>query len=230
MATSGSLRSPHCVFCCFNSLTHPTAKSARLKQDSHGLTCSKCSRFACNACLEVIQEKIAKSKHLKDEWCKVVKDYLNGMDVSSSFIGHCCEWQLEPKITNPFAERRFDGFLFLPEYAILISPNINGVDIHAFGKDRSNNLNGVMHAVVDEYVSVQCKAQNIVPDRSAARIVDLYSQTVKQSGCVYLVRNNFRLNDCIATQLTISNSGQHNCCWTVKAYRCSALERPLSNC
>ena len=95
---------------------------------------------------------------------------------------------LSQKSQTPFAERRFDGFLFLPEYAILISPNINGVDIHAFGKDRSNNLSGVMHAVVDEYVLVQCKAQNVVPDSSAARIVDLYSQTVKQSGCAYTVR------------------------------------------
>ena len=106
--------------------------------------------------------------------------------------------------------------MFLPEYAIWVSPNIIGVNIHAFGKDSSNNLDAIMHAVVDEYVAVQCKAQNVVSGSSAARITDLYSQTVKHSGYAYTVRRILWVNDYIAMPLTMSDSGQHYCCWSYK--------------
>ena len=169
---------PKCVLCSDESLTHKRPNSAHLKQDERGLTCTKCLQFACNACLKVVLEK-AFDKNQNDNWCMMVGEYLRGNPASSQFVGHCCEWLTAAPNQSTFQdERRFDGYLFLPEYAIMISPNFKGVDIHAFGGDNANKLPPVLHGVVDEDLAVQCKFLNIFPDRSASEIVDLYTRQI----------------------------------------------------
>ena len=47
-------------------------------------------------------------------------------------------------------------------YVILVSRNVNGVDIHDLEKDSRNNLGAVLNADVDECVSTQYEAHYFV--------------------------------------------------------------------
>ena len=174
----------HCVLCNGKSLTRATkhaSKAARFQPDDDGIFCSKCSRFACNACLKAITD-CASQKKLSDGWCRAVEDHLKGKQAQTPFIGHCCEWAVESKEPNADKERRFEGYIFFPEYSLLIDPTFNGVDVHALGKDSKHNLEAVWHAVVDEEVSIQCEALDVVPDRTKAKVVDLYSRMTEFNG------------------------------------------------
>ena len=173
----------HCVFCSVQSLSKPRtkAKAVHYAADKSGLCCSKCYRFSCNACLRVITGKAA-NIGLTDMWCKTVEKHLSGQSISAPFFGHCCEWQNKPKLPLPFVDMKYDGYIFFPEFAVMIDPNFAGVDIHALGRDGTHNLEPVWHAVIDQAVASQCYDMDITPDGSAARIIDLYSKIVDVGG------------------------------------------------
>ena len=172
-----------CVFCSPQSLSkdRTKAKAAHFAMGDKGLYCPKCLQFSCNACLSVITEKAA-NEGLTDQWCQTVEKHLLGQSIPSSFLGHCCEWQNQLKPPLPAVDMKYDGYLFFPEFAVMIEPNFAGVDIHALGRDGMHHLEPVWHAVVDQPVAAQCYSTDIAPDGSAARIVDLYSKIVDVGG------------------------------------------------
>ena len=176
-----SLSKIDCVFCCDSSVTNPNPKTVKFNQIHTGLKCQKCRKFSCIACLRVICAEMQRKK-LKDDWSEHVERYLSGNPSSHSFICNSCEFPTNIHGLNPHTPRRFDGYIFLPEYALLIAPNFSGVDVFALGKDSLHSLDAVLHAVVDEETAVECESQNVVPDKSAARIVDMYSRQIKHNG------------------------------------------------
>ena len=172
-----------CVFCSLESLSKPRtkAKAVHYAADKMGLCCSKCYRFSCNACLRVITKKAA-DIGLADVWCQTVEKHLSGQLISAPFCGHCCEWQNQTKASLPVVNMKYDGYIFFPEFALMIDPNFAGVDIHALGRDSMHNLAPVWHAVIDQAVASQCHNMDVTPDGSAARIIDLYSKVVDVGG------------------------------------------------
>ena len=175
-----------------------------LRQDIDGLVCAKCHRFSCKKCLEVIAGKA--TRH--NDWCRIVREYLDGKQIPSSFVGHCCEWQQVQEVSNCKKERRFDGYIYFPEFSIMINPNFHGVDIHALGRDPDHNLDAVVHAVVNEDVAVECKSLNIIPDRSSARIVDLYTKQIEHDGSQTKVQNvKINMGKWLVTVFSLSIQG-----------------------
>ena len=137
----------------------------------HGLTCSKCKSFSCSFCLAMIIERATKER-LHDQWSQIVNRFLVDGIIPSNFIGHCCEWdvQLATNVSTATSPRRFDGYLFLPEYQLLIDSNFGNVDIHAFGADAKYSLSPVWHGVVDEHTAIEAAERNLYPDGTAAKI------------------------------------------------------------
>ena len=144
-----------------------------------------------------------------DEWCETVRSHLNGGEIPSNFIGHCCELKLEVGPPKPNVERRFDGYMHLPEYGLMFCPNLDGLDVHAFGKDKKNNLDGVLHAVVDENTAIDCELLNVVPDGSGARILNYHTRVFKYCGELALVRSYMLEFNCLSNE--ISNLVQYWC-------------------
>ena len=137
----------HCTFCSKHAIKQKSLDKRKnaifydFTPSSSGLTCSRCNRFACSLCLKSIIKRANKEK-LSDSWSEAVQFFLKKRRVPKGFVGHCCEWYVQPKITPPNAHlpRKFDGYLFLPEYQVLISLNFDNVDVHAFGKDSDHEL------------------------------------------------------------------------------------------
>lgn len=171
----------NCIFCCDDSISHPNRHSVRFPQYHTGIVCKKCSKVSCKQCLFAIVDKMDKN-HLRDDWYDSVLEYLPDSTSSLRFVCSFCECSVNLESSKPHMPRRFDGYLFLPDYALMICPNFAGLDIIALGEDRPNNLDAVLHAVVDEEVSIKCESQNVVPDRSAASIVDMYTKQITFHG------------------------------------------------
>ena len=170
-----------CVFCCDGSLSHPELHNYQFFQVHSGLTCKTCSKFSCEGCLQVIVAEM-EEKNLRDDWYDYVVKFLSGLPTPLAFRCSFCEWSINLECSKPHMPRRFDGYLFLPDYALMICPNFAGVDIIALGQDSPNNLDAVLHAVVDEETSIKCESQNVVPDKTAARIADMYTRMISFNG------------------------------------------------
>ena len=146
-----------CSFCAVH-----TVEKARLLEDelcvplklkykdheanSEGLICIECGNFACLSCVSQIFMKTKKCTRKEDLWCQKVAVYLEQPTKQPpNFIGHCCEWKVQRKVIDAArkaeelhewsAPRRFNGYLHLPEYGLLLDPPLAGaVDVHAFGE------------------------------------------------------------------------------------------------
>ena len=106
--------------------------------------------------------------------------YLKKRRVIKDFIGHCCELDKQSIVESPDAHlpRKFDGYLFLPDYQLLISPNFENVDIHAFGEDSVHDLSPVMHGVVNEITAIEAAKKGIIPTGNAARIANYQTEEI----------------------------------------------------
>ena len=110
--------------------------SANNQFDREGLRCSQCQRFACKECVTSFVKKAG--KHGKnDHWCSVVKQYLIDDKQPEQFMGHCCELGRDadkdqllkcPKISS--GDTRYDGYLHLPDFGVLISSDFDCSDVH----------------------------------------------------------------------------------------------------
>ena len=196
--------------------TRRSKRAAHLIPDRHGIQCSMCKKFSCNACLKAITEEAA-SRGLTDEWCALVGRHLSGEKVPLPFVGHCCEWQPEPQPVKSFFERRYDGYLYIPEYALLINPSFNGVDIHALGRDREHHLDAVWHAVVDDQVAIQCHALNIKAQGSSAFLADAFTKEIIFDGMYTKVRSLFGFVSSMAAIFSQKCEDKYTC---VSAEQC----------
>ena len=79
-------------------------------------------------------------------------------------------------------ERRYDGFLFIPEYGLLIDSPLCQVDILALGKDPEHSLDALWHCVVNEDLSILAESKNVVPDGQSAKLSYAKTLTIKLQG------------------------------------------------
>ena len=164
-----------CVFCGRKSIQ----TSSQSCHTTCGISCSVCGKFSCRKCLKLIVSK-AINEDLWDDWCAEVMLCLNNSGPMNHFIGHCCELRFHSTpVSKTSYSQRFDGYLVLPEYQLMINPNFSGVDVHALGRDADNQLLDVWHAVVDEQTAIECEELNIVPNKSGAKLCDVYSHEVR---------------------------------------------------
>jgi hypothetical protein len=141
-----------------------------------GLRCTDCRGFVCDACLQVVIEKVEEKRKrlpVDDRWYLEVQEYLQNGTVPKRFVGHCCEWAFHKKeganaASSAAKPRRYDGHLVLPEYGLLLDSPFNGdVDMHAFGNG-DREIKGVWHALVPEAsTAIQAHDENLVPDGTA---------------------------------------------------------------
>ena len=164
-----------CVFCGRKLIQ----TSSQFRHTTRGISCSVCGKFSCRKCLKLIVSK-AINEDLWDDWCAEVMLCLNNSGPMNHFIGHCCELRFHSTpVSKTSYSQRFDGYLVLPEYQLMINPNFSGVDVHALGRDADNQLLDVWHAVVDEQTAIECEELNIVPNKSGAKLCDVYSHEVR---------------------------------------------------
>ena len=110
--------------------------SARNQSFRDGLTCSKCLRFACKECLVASVNK-AGIHGTNDPWCSVVKKYIRNGETPTNFVGHCCELtigterrQYSKKNKVDVGGRRYDGYLHIPDFAVLVASKFQCTDAH----------------------------------------------------------------------------------------------------
>ena len=110
--------------------------SARTQSFRDGLTCSKCLRFACKECLVAFVNKAGKHG-TNDPWCCVVKKYILNGETPSNFVGHCCELTIgtenhrnNKKNKVDVGGTRYDGFLHLADFALLVASKFQCTDVH----------------------------------------------------------------------------------------------------
>ena len=112
--------------------------SARNQLSRDGLTCSNCHRFACKECVTAFVIKAGKHGK-KDRWCLEVKQYLVDGNAPEMFIGHCCELGSDSEKEKSFKKKkkscgdmRYDGYLHIPDFGVLISAKFDCTDVHGF--------------------------------------------------------------------------------------------------
>ena len=139
----------------------------------HGMKCSKCNLFSCEACLIVIYNKIPKRYH--DSWCIHVLNFFNTGQVSSEFIGHCCELSqfVMKKTPRPrtridtSSDHLIDGDLCLPEFNLLIKTSFKAIDILGLGGDDKNNKShrGAWHCTIRIEDAERYLVENVHPQK-----------------------------------------------------------------
>lgn len=172
-----------CYFCCYDS----TAKRSRDKFESGtgkpiasprscevGLFCTyrRCQGFACSSCLEKIVNNFSLSQQKSDRWCREVLKFLDTDVTPPSFIGHCCEWtaeyrQLKEARKIPIKFTKFDGYMYLPEFGLLIDSPFKCIDVHGMGK--SGELPPAWHCVISHKAAEIYYEVNLQPDGKVAR-------------------------------------------------------------
>ena len=72
-----------------------------------------------------------------DPWCCVVKKYILNGETPTNFVGHCCELTIgierrryDKKNKIDIGGRRYDGYLHLPDFAILVASKFQCTDVH----------------------------------------------------------------------------------------------------
>lgn len=140
-----------------------------------GLLCSMCNKFSCFHCLFYLLYVIPKKVQKKDKWCKIVNKYLYKGYWPKKFVGHCCELkkkQLQLGLDKVAAiqNTRFDGHLYLPEFAIIIDSPFDCVDVHGLGG--SKLLPAVWHCVFSHMAAEAFFVANVCPDGQGARLLD----------------------------------------------------------
>jgi hypothetical protein len=144
-------------------------------QNDNGLQCCKCDSFACVDCLTEIISVFPKGARRKDKWCRVVRRFLVKGFYPDNFVGHCCELKEKQKrlghdkIVFP-KQTRFDGHLYLPQFAIMIDSPFDCVDVHGLGGNKS--LPVVWHCVFSHTASEMYHANDVVPDGRDVRWID----------------------------------------------------------
>ena len=179
-----------CLFCSIQTVEKQRLKKGKksymdYEASSEGLKCVKCGGYACRLCLVEVINKFKPIHRTHDRWCREVSKYLEGGSSIPFVGGHCCEWTIQKKLShvefskrchNVLLPRRFDGYLFLPEYGLLIDSPLNGsVDVHGFGESikegRYNHVDGVWHALIPQNIAIELEKQNVMPNGEDLKLV-----------------------------------------------------------
>ena len=151
-----------------------------------GMTCSMCRRFSCRTCLAKILSRIPKQRW--DHWCHLVFLFLEGEEIPTNVVGHCCELkERRPNSTLTFEDnahetcnddsysgRECDGDLFFPEFRLLIKTSFTTIDMHAVAPDQSDFLVGAWHCTIPLKNAINFHVSGIRPrafDRNGFKII-----------------------------------------------------------
>ena len=145
-----------CIFCHDSSIERKVRLSDKqrifFESSPTGLTCTSCSRFICSDFIRDIFKRIPQSSKEKDSLCQVVNQFLT-TGGKHTFLGSCCELKdikKTPLIISSMTPLSYDGYLFRPEYRLLIDSSIGNeepIDIHGQAK-HDTLFPGVVHCVL----------------------------------------------------------------------------------
>ena len=159
---------PTCICCSWHAIQPRKLRKVNYEKyhpfdythDHLGLKCTLCDSFTCNACLANITSMMNDFKCV-DAWHDIVCSYLQNQPPPSPFIGHCCEVKstTEPRIDEVVA-MRYDGYLVIEEFGVMIRSTFCGIDIHGLGKV-DGQFPGARHFVIDRPTAIMCEEKNV---------------------------------------------------------------------
>jgi hypothetical protein len=180
-----------CNFCSYRSIATRLRNAADADSvlsnpmpSPTGLHCSypDCSGYACSNCLPKIVRCFSKETQASDQWCVDVNRFIETGFANPQFIGNCCEWKAErarllEESRLSRTPTKFDGFLYLPEFKLLIDSPFGCIDVHGLGRSAGKGLRGkhdelpaAWHCVISHEAAARYHSEGLRPVSSVGFI------------------------------------------------------------